>query len=186
MKQAEIDGGGVIGLSAALALHYRGKNVLVLDARKPGTAASAANASYVVTYSTGPVPTPALVRQSIKWMLNPKSPLYIKPRLNPGFAVWLYRFWRACNTCAFDAGVHAIGELNRNTEHLIDKWQEAGVAFERHNYGRLVAYNNQHYMESRLIAHQAGGGPNLKPMYRGDLWEFEPALSQEIVAGYRV
>ncbi len=176
MKQTVIIGGGVIGLSAALALHNRGENVLVLDARTPGTAASAADAGYIVTSSTGPVPTPGLIRQSMKWMLNPESPLYIKPRLDPGFALWLYRFWRACNTSAFDTGVHAIGELNRNTEHPIDKWQEAGIEFERHDYGRLFAYNNQHHMESSLAAHQTGGGIDLKPMYRDDLWEFEPAL----------
>ena len=96
MSQVTIIGGGVIGLSAAWELSRRGADVTVLDARAPGTAASAVNAGWVSPSLAGPVPVPGLVMTSLKWMLNPESPLFIKPRLDPAFLKWLYRFWRSC------------------------------------------------------------------------------------------
>lgn len=92
MSRTIVIGGGVIGLSIAWELHRKGEEVVVLDARTAGTAASAANAGYMVMNSVGPIPTPGLIRTSIKWMLNPESPLYIQQRFSPRFVSWLYRF----------------------------------------------------------------------------------------------
>ena len=72
VSKTVVIGGGVIGLAIAWELKRRGEDVLVLDARTAGMAASAANAGYVVGTLAGPVPTPGLVQQSMKWMLNPE------------------------------------------------------------------------------------------------------------------
>src|SRR5690606_18391956 len=131
-------GGGIIGLSTAWELHRRGEEVVVLDSRSAGMAASAVNAGWV-SPAMGPVPGPGLMAQSMKWMLNPESPLYIKPRLNAGFLAWLYRFWRACNADAYDAGVEATGALGRGTMEIMDQWVADGINFEMHQYGLLYA-----------------------------------------------
>ena len=186
MSKTVIIGGGIIGLSIAWELHKRGENVLVLDARTAGTAASAANAGYMVMTHTGPVPTPGLVRTSLKWMLNPESPLYIKPRLSPAFLSWLYRFWRACNSTAYEAGAEATMLLRGDLPALLQEWVDDGIDFELHKAGRIHAYNIQSSMESDLSGWEGTEYHQPQPLYGDDLRHFEPALSDEIVAGFHI
>ena len=186
MSRTIVIGGGIIGLSIAWELQRKGEEVMVLDARTAGTAASAANAGYMVMTHAGPVPTPGLLRTSVKWMLNPESPLYIKPRLSPGFAAWLYRFWRACNSTAFAAGLEATEHLRGDLPVLLSQWVEDGIDFEMHKNGRIHAYSIQSSMETDIKGWEGGQYNEPKPMYGDDLREFEPELSDEIVAGFHV
>lgn len=187
MSRILIIGGGVIGLATAWELHQRGEEVVVLDARTAGMAASAANAGYIATSLPGPVPTPGLVQQSMKWMLDPDSPLYIRPRAEKQFLTWLYRFWRACNAPAYYAGLEASAEFLRQTPEIMRKWRSDGIEFETHDFSRLVAYQSKDVMESDLAGYvktEAFGTVMPTAMYGDDLHDFEPALSTEITAAY--
>ena len=53
------------------------------------------NAGMVVPSHFVPLAAPGMVMLGLKWMWNPESPFYIKPRLDPGLFAWAYRFWRA-------------------------------------------------------------------------------------------
>lgn len=188
MGKVVIVGGGVIGLSTAWELHKRGEEVVVLDSRSAGMAASAVNAGWV-SPAMGPVPAPGLVGQSLKWMLNPESPLYIKPRLNTNFISWLYRFWRACNGPAYEAGVEATGELGRGTMEIMDRWVEEGIDFEMHEYGLLYAFRERAEMEAELNSFDTWALYDYaqpKPLYGSDLQAQEPVLSEELTAGFLV
>ena len=189
MAKVLVIGGGVIGLSTAWELHKRGEDVIVLDARSAGMAASAVNAGWVSPAMAGPVPAPGLVKTSLKWMLNPESPLYIRPRLNKSFLAWLYRFWRACNATSYDAGLEATAVLGGGTMDIMDQWVAEGIGFEMHDFGLLYAYRDQAAMEADLKAFQSVtpyGYAQPAPMYGDDLREFEPVLSDELVGGYHV
>lgn len=189
MSKVVVIGGGVIGLSAAWELHTRGEEVVVLDARSAGTAASAVNAGWVSPAMAGPVPAPGLVKTSIKWMLNPESPLYIKPRLNKDFISWLYRFWRACNSSSYDAGLEATAVLGTGTMEIMDRWVADGIEFEMHDYGLLYAYTNAAGIETDLKAFQSVtpyGYAQPTPMDGDEIRAFEPVLSEEIAGGYHV
>ena len=189
MAKVVIIGGGVIGLSTAWELHLRGEEVVVLDSRSAGLAASAVNAGWVSPAMAGPVPAPGLVGTSMKWMMNPESPLYIRPRMNKSFLVWLYRFWRSCNPAAYKAGLEATAEIGRGTMEIMDKWVADGIDFEMHEYGLLYAYKDRDSMETDLKAFEGVmpyGYAEPKPMWGDDLREFEPILSDELVGGYHV
>ena len=63
----------------------------------------------------------------------------LRPSLDPAFARWLWSFRRSCSPARFDAGVRALLALNRRTLELFDAYREAGVAFEMHAAGLVVA-----------------------------------------------
>lgn len=189
MAHVTIIGGGVIGLSTAWELHQRGAEVTVLDSRAPGTAASAVNAGWVSPSLAGPVPMPGLVQTSLKWMLNPESPLYIKPRLDPGFLSWLYRFWRSCQPAKYEAGLEATAVLGQRTMETMDSWVEQGIEFEMHKNGLLFAFRDLKAMEDELRAFDTVtpyGYEQPTPVYGDDLRQLEPVLGEEVLGGYKV
>lgn len=182
-----IVGGGVIGLSAAFALHRRGCRVTVLTAGEPGEGASAVNAGWIVPSLSEPVPAPGLVGTSLRWMRRADSPLYIRPRPSPDLARWLIAFWRHCNDRDHAAGLAATAELNRRTFALYDDLAAAGVRFEQHRTGVLFAYVSPPALEHDLRAMEPlrEFGMDVPPPLWGDtLRELEPALGDAITGGF--
>ena len=91
-----IAGGGVIGLCSALYAAQAGYRVTVVD-RNSATrdGCSYGNAGMIVPSHFVPLAAPGMVALGLKWMWNPESPFYIKPRLSADLLAWAYRFWRA-------------------------------------------------------------------------------------------
>jgi glycine/D-amino acid oxidase-like deaminating enzyme len=54
------------------------------------------NAGLLVPSHIVPLAAPGVWWQGITWMLDPESPFYIKPRLDPALLAWLWRFRAAC------------------------------------------------------------------------------------------
>ncbi len=95
-RRVVIVGGGVIGLCAAYYCAQRGWRVTLVDRnaeRRDGC--SFGNAGMLVTSHFVPLAAPGMVALALKWMWNPASPFYVKPRLSPDLLAWGYRFWRA-------------------------------------------------------------------------------------------
>lgn len=96
MAKVCVIGAGVIGLCAAYYCVQRGHSVIVVErhlARRDGC--SFGNAGMVVPSHFVPLAAPGMVALGLKWMWNPESPFYIKPRLDPALIAWGYRFWKA-------------------------------------------------------------------------------------------
>lgn len=91
-----IIGGGVIGLSIACQAARRGLQVTLVErhgARRDGC--SFGNAGMICPSHFVPLAAPGMVALGLKWMGNPKSPFYIKPRLDPALLSWGFQFWKA-------------------------------------------------------------------------------------------
>jgi D-amino-acid dehydrogenase len=97
-KHILILGGGVIGLSTAYYCARRGFAVTVVD-RNPEQrdGCSFGNAGMVVPSHFIPLAAPGMVELGLRWMWNPESPFWIKPRLDLDLLNWGYLFWRACS-----------------------------------------------------------------------------------------
>lgn len=95
-KHILIIGAGVIGLSTAYYAIQRGYRVTILE-RGPADheGCSYGNAGMVVPSHFVPLAAPGMVALGLKWMWNPESPFYIKPRLNLELLNWSLKFWRA-------------------------------------------------------------------------------------------
>ena len=95
-KHILVIGAGVIGLSTAYYLAKRGCRVTILD-RNPAQrdGCSFGNAGMIVPSHFVPLAAPGMVAMGLKWMWNPESPFYVKPRLDAGLIAWGWKFWRA-------------------------------------------------------------------------------------------
>ena len=98
MKEILIVGGGVIGLSIGYSLTKRGHAVRVVE-QDPElkNSCSSGNAGMIVPSHFIPLAAPGVISQGLKWMLNPKSPFFLRPRLDPALARWIWLFMRHSN-----------------------------------------------------------------------------------------
>lgn len=113
MKSVLIIGGGVIGLSTAYYCARRGHRVTLID-RNPEQrdGCSFGNAGMVVPSHFVPLAAPGAVSTALKWMWNPESPLYIKPRLNRELMSWGWKFMRAANAAHVERCAPLIRDLS--------------------------------------------------------------------------
>ena len=112
-KSILIIGSGVIGLSTACYCARRGHRVTVID-RNPEQrdGCSFGNAGMVVPSHFVPLAAPGAVRTAFKWMWNPETPLYIKPRLNWELMSWAWKFMRAANAAHVARSAPLIRDLS--------------------------------------------------------------------------
>jgi len=95
-RRVLIIGGGVIGLATAYYCTRRGWDVTLVERRSAQRdGCSFGNAGMIVPSHFIPLAAPGMVALGLKWMWNPESPFYIKPRLSLELLDWLYQFWRA-------------------------------------------------------------------------------------------
>lgn len=133
-------GSGIIGLATAYSLAKRGCEVVVVGDRAPGSGASTNNAGWVVPAEAGPVPGPGVVLQTMRWMLRPDSPVYVRPAVTPGFIRFMARMLRACNATSYGHAFDATARLARGTMDELDAWAADGLEFEMHADGEMRAY----------------------------------------------
>jgi len=70
------------------------------------------NAGMVVPSHFVPLAAPGMVALGFRWMWNPESPFYIKPRLDPELFAWGWRFIRASTAGRVRAAAPLLRDLN--------------------------------------------------------------------------
>lgn len=95
-KHVLVIGGGVIGLSTAYYCAQRGWRVTVVERNgEQRDSCSAQNAGMIVPSHFIPLAAPGMVALAFKWMWQPASPFYVKPRASMDLLAWAWKFWRA-------------------------------------------------------------------------------------------
>jgi D-amino-acid dehydrogenase len=132
-------GAGIIGLAVARELLQRGASVTVLDKGSVGHGCSFGNAGWLTPCFAMPLPQPGLWRKAIKWMFDPKGPLYIRPLWNGTFLKWLWRFVRSMNERHFARATEALTALSKRS---LDAYQSLSLryAFGFRRDGLLLTY----------------------------------------------
>ena len=106
-------GAGVIGLSIAYDLTQRGARVTVIDRAEPGQGCSYGNAGWITPCFSMPLPQPGMMLKSLFWLLDPDSPLYIKPTPTWNFISWLLQFVSHMNQKHLEKSVRALTEISK-------------------------------------------------------------------------
>lgn len=106
-------GQGIMGLCSAYYAAQRGFSVTVID-RLPlaQNGCSFGNAGMIVPSHFIPLAAPGMVALGLKWMWNPESPFYIKPRLDKDLIGWALKFWQAATPARVTRAAPLLRDLN--------------------------------------------------------------------------
>lgn len=180
-------GAGVVGLACAWELRRRGADVVVLERAGIGRGVSRGNTGWVSPSLTYPLPGPGMLREGLRQLVTGGDAFVLRPRLDPAFVGWLWSFRRNCSRARFDAGIRALLALNRRTLELFDAYRDAGIAFEMHTAGLVVAARTpagldlyrRTFQRLRELGYDGG---SIDELDAGGLVALEPALDRTQVA----
>ena len=104
-------GGGVLGVCTAYFLTEAGRKVLLVDKEDICAGSSYGNAGLIVPSHSVPFAQPGVVWQALRWMFDPESPFYIRPRADLALLDWLWRFRAAANARHRDRTMPVLRDL---------------------------------------------------------------------------
>jgi D-amino-acid dehydrogenase len=176
-------GGGIIGVSAAYYLARRGHRVTLIDRGDIGGGSSFGNAG-IIAFGHPPIPRPGLVRQTLKWMLDSRSPLYIPPRFDLAMFRWFLEFRRACTEEHFRACMDLLAALGHEAKACFDQiMSDEPMSCEYHRDGWRMVYHTEKGMadgrhEAELLQ---GHGFDVEVLDGAELQRREPAFTGGVV-----
>lgn len=130
-KDILIIGAGIIGTCAAYHLVRRGYRVCLVDRQSEQyQGCSHGNAGMVVPSHFIPLAAPGMVALGLKWMWNPRSPFYVRPRLSRDLVDWGWKFWQAANSKHVEKSAPLLRDL-----HLASRQAYEELASEGHDFG---------------------------------------------------
>ncbi len=150
-KHVTILGAGIIGLSTALYCARSGMKVTVIDQKpRQRDGCSFGNAGMIVPSHFIPLAAPGMVKLGLKWMWNPESPFYIKPRLNLDLMTWGLEFWKAATKGRVNAAAPILRDLSLLSRQC---YEEIGLDFGLVKRGLLMLCKKQQTLDEE--AHMA-------------------------------
>jgi len=181
-----IVGAGAIGMAAAADLARRGVAVTVLDRGAVGGGCSYGNAGWLTPCFATPLPAPGVLSTSLRWLLDPDSPLYIEPSLDPEWFRWMARFILSTRRAQFTRGTQALLALSRfslSAYAALDR--ELPGAFGFSQKGLLAIAQTREKLEG--FTHEARAmerrGVTIRVLDPAEVAELEPAVRGPVAGG---
>jgi len=178
-------GGGVIGVSCAYHLRRRGAAVTLIERDELAAGASSGNAG---TVSAGhpPLNRPGRISQALTQMMDPTSPLYVKPRWDPALWAWMVSFARHCTWEHVEACMEVMAPLGLDALALFDETVEEEsleCGYNRDGYYDicLTEAGLKGARHEAEIIERHGYHPDV--LSGDELRAEEPALTDEVVGG---
>ncbi len=118
--EALVIGGSAIGICCAYYLNRLGKTVTVIEKGEICSGSSYGNAGLIVPSYCIPMAAPGVISQALRWMFNPASPFYVKPRVNRDLLAWLWKFRGACNEQHVRKSIPVLRDLSFESLKLFE------------------------------------------------------------------
>jgi D-amino-acid dehydrogenase len=179
----------VIGLCSALHCAQRGFRVTVLERngeRRDGC--SYGNTGMVVPSHFVPLAAPGMVALALKWMWNPASPFYIKPRFSFDLMSWGLRFTRAANWTHVRRAAPLLCRLHMESRALYEELAKSANDFDFEKRGVLVLCRTEHALkeEAALVEPARALGLHAELLDRKGIEQAEPGVSVDAIGAVRI
>ncbi len=163
-----------------------GYEVTIIDKNHFSDGASFGNSGMIVPSHFVPMASPGVISQSLKWLLNSKSPFYIKPRLNVDLMQWLWHFYRSANVKQVEEVMPILYELNEQSKDLYKAMaSEVDLDFSFEERGLLMLYKTRRQEEKEEILAQTAYrlGVKAEILDSASLKKLEPEMSLDVLGG---
>lgn len=175
-------GGGVIGVSVALALARRGASVHVIEARDElGLECSFGNAGLIAPSHCIPLAAPGLVRRIPGW-LRRGGAVYVKPRPSLELVRFGALLLGSCGKQRMLRGLRTLSALAQISQELVEDLTREGCDFGYERRGVMNVCRTARALEelqsdARLLAAEGLAPEVLTP---GEARQVEPCLREAI------
>jgi len=142
-------GGGIVGVTSAHYLAAKGRSVTLLEKGEISSGCSAGNAGFVCPSHSIPHAAPGVIKKGLKWMFDPDSPFYIKPRFSPALFSWLWKFRAACTEERVRRVMTLLRDLHCASVELFDELAKT-LDFGWRREGLLSLYRTAHAYQDGL------------------------------------
>jgi D-amino-acid dehydrogenase len=181
-----IIGAGIIGLALAVQLQLEGEDVIVVDANDPGSGASYGNAGFISQGSIFPPASFALLKKLPALLLDPNSPLVIRPSYLARLLPWGMRLLLALREPRLNEIIDTLATMNREAipsyRMLLAAAQAEDLFVQK---GSLLAcrYDATLAEKASMIATYRENGIPVEKIDGATLRALEPALSRDLAGG---
>lgn len=185
-KSVIVIGGGIIGLCSAYYLQKEGHQVTIIDQSNMDVGASYVNAGFVSPSHIIPLSAPGVMKKGLKWMFNPASPLYIKPRLDPDFLKWTYAFNKSCTADHVKKAIPSIKDLTLLSQELYnDIKANEHFTFQYKKEGLLMLCQTQKALEEEMENAEMAinEGLDVQEVTLEELKQLEPNVNLNVIGG---
>lgn len=179
-------GGGVIGVCSAYYLAKRGCAVTLVEKGEICSGSSYGNSGLICPSHSVPLAAPGVLSQGLRWLLDPVSPFYIKPRLDLDLVRWLWWFQQASRVQPMRKGIPVLRDLSSASLDLYRGLADRGeLEFGFGQKGWLQIFRSDSLLakslaEARLLREF---GLQSRLLDAGQVREMEPSVRPSIIAG---
>ena len=173
-------GAGIVGLSSAYYLAKAGHSVIVLEKTDGSDACSYGNAGLIAPSHFVPMASPGIMAKGLKWMLNPESPFFVKPRLSMPLVKWGWQFMQHATQKHVNETKKLLADLSIISLELHQEFaDEKKVRLE--NKGILMHCLTESCLKHEIeIANMATDlGISTKILNLDELNEIDPAITHK-------
>jgi len=184
MKNIAIIGGGISGLFSAYFLHKSGYKVSVYESSKIGVECSYGNAGLTVPSHFEALANPGVLKKGLKWMLNPNSPFFLKPRFDMDLIKWIIRFNSFCTKKNVENNKYFLRDISLYSTSLYkDLMNSTDFDFDYKNTGLLMLCKEEKTLkeEEYLIKEANELGLKGRILNQDDLKQLEPNASFDVL-----
>lgn len=161
-KHITIIGAGVSGLCSAYYLIKKGHQVTIIEKEATNSSnCSTGNAGMIVPSHIIPLAAPGMIAKGMKWMFNPQSPFFIRPRVSTALMSWIWKFTKAANTKHVHNSIPILRDYNELSKRLFGEMHKEGdFDFPFDKKGLLMLYQTaaveKEEKEMAEMANEAG------------------------------
>lgn len=187
-KRVIVMGGGIVGLCSAYYLRQSGHEVVILErsAETCTHSASQGNAGFICPSHFTPLSAPGVISQGLKWMLDAKSPFYIKPRFSLELAKWLWQFSKHATKTHVTNAAPVLLQLNQISRALYGELHQLpDLDFDYQEKGLMMMYKTEHCKDEEIaLATVAGSyGIETEILDAEELQARNPNITCDVIGG---